>query len=88
MNQEDQRGILSVPFPELAKLLRLPEGHTIERVMLTEHPYAPGILVTVAGRAMPCSPPGSPLMVERYGAFIATAEARMEASMKQWPPTA
>ena len=84
---ESQRGILHVPFDVLVKLLGLPDGHVVERVTVTESPYQPGLMVSVAGRAMPLNHPLSPLMIEDYRAFIKDAEQRVQASLKQWPPT-
>jgi hypothetical protein len=79
-----QRGILGVPYNVLSRLLALPLGHEIERITLSEHPYAPGINIVVRGLAMPTTHPGCALMVEDYERFILTAEARAQAAKEHW----
>ncbi len=75
---EERRQILSVDFEELAAFLRLPEGHTIERVNIRDYPFAPGILVTVHGDAMADYGINAPLYIEPIARFHAEANERMD----------
>lgn len=63
---DDQAVVAVLTQKQLADLLQLPEGHTVERIALDDIQYRPGLLVVISGPKMPLHRAHDPLCITSW----------------------